>query len=134
MSFELERKLIESAFKAGMPNGDPIQYSNTPLQPPAQGFTRITVKGGGGASLLGIGSITQRRSGGIVDVAIFVPRDAGTAGLRQKADQVEDCLAYQSFTEGNVRVVTFGAEFVDLGPMGDWHQGNVTLRYERETY
>ena len=133
MSFALERQLIETRYQAAMPVNDPIQYGNTPFQPPATGFTRLTVLSGGPAGLLSITGGSQRRYGGTIDVGIFVPRDAGTAGLRAKADHVEAALAHQSLTSGAVRIITFGAEFSEIGPAGDWYQGNITVRFQRDS-
>lgn len=132
MSFDLERQLIEAAFKTGMPTGEAIQFENVNFSPPPAGFVRITTMGAGGSSLMNVGTLVQRRYPGIVDVAIFVARDVGPKGLRQKADLVETAIAHKTLTSGNVRVTTFGADFVVIGKSGDWHQGNVTIRFERD--
>ena len=50
MSYELERSLIETRFKAAMPSGAAIQFANTPFQPPSAGFSRLTVMSGGGSA------------------------------------------------------------------------------------
>lgn len=132
MSYELERKLIETQFKTAMPNGEPIQFGNTTFQPPSTGFVRLTILSGGGSSLLALTGGAQRRYGGVIDVAIFVPPDGGTKALREKADQVEAALAHQSLAEGAVRIVTFGTDFEEIGRAGDWYQGNVTVRFQRD--
>lgn len=133
MSYELERKLIETRFKAVMPVDQPIQYGNTAFQPPAGGFVRLTVLSGGGSGLMAVTGGSQRRYGGTVDVAIFVPRDGGTKALREKADQVETALAHQSLTEGTTRIITFGSDLTEVGKAGDWYQGNVTVRFQRDS-
>lgn len=132
MSYQLERKLIETQFKTAMPSGAAIQYGNTSFTPPPAGFTRISVLSGGESALLSLTGGSARRYGGIVDVGIFVPHDAGTNGLRVIADQVEAALAHQSLIEGTVRIVTFGTKFAEIGKAGDWYQGNVTVRFERD--
>lgn len=133
MSHEIERRLIESRFQAAMPPNHPIQFGNTPFTPPATGFVRLTLLGGAGASLLALTGGAQRRHPGVIDVALFVPRDGGTRALRETADLVEAALAYQDLQEDTVRLVTFGAGFTELGPAGDWYQGNVSIRYQRDT-
>ena len=65
MSYELERKLIETQFKAGMPAESPIQYGNTDFKPPAGGFARITIISGGGSGLLALTGGSQRRYAGV---------------------------------------------------------------------
>lgn len=133
MSYQLERKLIETRFKAGMPEGSPIQYGNLPFQPDATGFFRISLLGGGASGLLALTGGAQQRSSGVIDVGIFVPRDTGTDELRTLADQVHTALAHQDLSEGAVRIVTFGSRFVDLGPAGEWHQASVEVRYQRDS-
>lgn len=133
MSYELERKLIEAQFKAAMPANSPIQYGNTPFQPDASGFVRITIISGGGSGLLAMTGGSQRRYGGTIDVGIFVPVDGGTKALRTKADQVETALAHQSLTEGATRIITFGTDLAEIGKAGDWYQGNVTVRFQRDS-
>ena len=133
MSFVLERKLIESAYKSGMPTGSAIQYENVPFAAPTDGYTRISVMSGGEGKRTGITATDQQRFAGIVDVSIFVKPDSGTAGLRTIADQVAAALAYKSLTEGFTRIVTFGSSLQIIGRAGDWYQGNVTIRYERDT-
>jgi hypothetical protein len=133
MSYELARRILETAFLEEMPVGSAIQFGNTTFQAPAGGFTRINIIEGGGSSLLSIGGTRARRYAGIIDVAIFVPRDVGTAGLRTVAARVEDALANRAFEESSTTITTFGAGFTDIGASGDWHQGNVTVNYQRDT-
>lgn len=132
MSYDLERKIIEQAYKDEMPIGAAVQYGNTAFQAPSNGFTRINVISGGASRLLEVGSTGNRRYVGVIDVSIFVVTDAGTSGLRVIARQVEDALAHRAFYESGTRIVTFGSEFTVLGKSGDWYQGNVSIRYERD--
>ncbi len=132
MSYDLERRLIETRFKAGMPVNAPIQYGNTDFAPPSTGFIRITVLSGGGSGLLAITGGSQRRYSGVIDVALFVPHNDGTKNLRARADEVEVALAHQSLVEGSTRIITFGADFVEVGKAGDWYQGNVTIKFQRD--
>lgn len=133
MSYAIERQLIETAYQAGMPVNDPIQFSNVTFKPSAGGYTRLKVLSGGGSRLKAFVGTTQKRYAGVIDVAIFVPTNAGTAGLRAKADQVETALAHKTLTSGTTQIRTFGADFVELGEQGDWYQGNITIRFERDT-
>lgn len=133
MSFALERKLIETCFKAGMPADAPIQYGNTAFQPPATGFYRMSIIGGGKSGLMALTGGSQRRHAGrVIDVSIFVPKDGGTAVLRERADFVEAALAHQSLSEGACRIVIGGATLQEIGPAGDWYQGNVTVTFTRD--
>jgi hypothetical protein len=133
MSYAIERQLIETAYQAGMPANDPIQFSNVTFKAPSGGYTRLKVLSGGGSRLKAFVGTTQRRYAGAIDVAIFVPTKMGTAGLRAKADEVETALAHKTLTSGAVQVRTFGADFVEIGEQGDWYQGNITIRFERDT-
>jgi hypothetical protein len=46
---------------------------------------------------------------------------------------VEDALANRAFEEQPTTITTFGSSFTDLGASGDWHQGNMTVNYQRDT-
>ena len=134
MSYALQRRLIETAYKVGMPPGSKIQWGNSPFQAPAGGYTRITILGGTTGRLIGIGRDSGYRYVGVIDVSIFVPRDQGESGLYAVADQVHDALAYQSLSEGGTRILTESAPLVVLGPAGDWHQGSVSIDFTRDSY
>lgn len=133
MSFELERKLIETAYAAGMPVNSAIEFENTKFTAPPAGYTRISVLSGGEGKRIGLTATDQQRHAGIIDVAIFCAPDAGTAGLRATADLVQAALAHKSLSEGFTRIVTFGASLQIIGRAGDWFQANVTIRFERDS-
>lgn len=132
MSYDIERQRIEQAYLDEMPVGAAVQWGNRPFQPPASGFTRISIISGGGSRPLGIGDNNLRRYSGVIDVAIFVPADAGTAGVREVARQVDEALAQRSFTTGTARIITFGADLTLIGRSGDWFQGNVSIQFQRD--
>jgi hypothetical protein len=133
MSFALERKLIETAYGASMPLGSAIAYENVPFTPPAEGFTRISVMSGGEGRFIGLTATDQQRFPGVIDVAIFVRPDVGTGTARAIADQVAAALANRTLSQGFTSIRTFGARMDVIGRAGDWHQSNVTIRYERDT-
>lgn len=133
MSFALERKLIEGAYRAGMPTGSVIEFENVPLASTGTAYTRLSVMSGGEGKRLGVTATTQKRVPGAIDVAIFTQHDIGTASLRAIADLVTIALADKTLTEGQTRITTFGARLDIIGRSGDWFQGNVTIRYERDS-
>jgi hypothetical protein len=133
MSFALERKLIETAYEVGMPSGSAIAYENVPFTPPAEGFTRISIIGGGEGRFLGLTASDQQRFPGVIDVAIFVRPDVGTGSPRAIADQIAIALANRTLSQGFTTIRTFGAQLDVIGRAGDWHQSNVTIRYERDS-
>lgn len=133
MSFDLERKLIETAFKSGMPAGSVIAFDNVPSPTTAQNWTRVSVLSGGEGRRTEITSSSPVRTPGVIDVAIFTKPDSGTSPARVIADQVDAALAHKSLTEGSTRITTFGSRLDFIGRSGDWFQSNVTIRYERDT-
>jgi hypothetical protein len=133
MSYETERKMIEGRFRDAMPPGSAIQYGNNPFLPPKEGYMRISILGGG-SGLMGIGSLSQRRHAGVIDVAIFVPNDSGEKMARDLADKIEAALAQLDLRVGSTRICTQGTNYQRLGKVGDWFQANVTVPYQREEY
>lgn len=133
MSFELERKLIESAYQAGMPSGSSIQFGNAPFVAPSGSYTRLSVMSGGEGRLKEFTGTTSQRFPGVIDVAIFIAPDQGTGPARAIADQVAAALANQTLSEGGTTIRTYGARLDLIGRAGDWYQANVTIRYERDT-
>jgi hypothetical protein len=133
MNFDTERKLIETAFQQGMAPDKAIQWENNPFpEPPKTGWVRLSVLGGQ-SFLAGIaGAESLQRFPGVIDVAIFVPRNGGKAALCQKADAISAILAHKSFASGSTRILTFGARLDVIGESGDWFQGNLTFPFQRD--
>ena len=134
MSFDLERKLIEGTFKASMPAGSEIEFDNdVPFRPTGDSYTRLAVMSGGEGRRMELTASNKHRFPGVIDVAIFIKPEVGTADMRTISDQVANALANQSLTEGTTRITTYGARLDVIGRVGDWFQGNITIRYERDT-
>lgn len=133
MSFQLERKLIETAFKGGMPAGSVISFNNVPFTGATDSWTRISVLSGGEGRRIEITPASPVRTHGLIDVGIFTKPDVGTAQARVIADYVATALAYKSFSERLTRITTFGARLDLIGRSGDWFQANVTIRFENDT-
>lgn len=134
MSFALERQLIETAYKSGMATGALIQFENVPFTPPTTGnYTRISILSGGEGRRVEVTASANERVPGVIDVAIFIPPDTGTATIRTLADSVSSVLANKTFTSGTTVVRTYGSRLDLIGRAGSWYQANVTIRYVRDT-
>jgi hypothetical protein len=137
MSFDVERSLIETTLKTGNTalagNAMAIQYPNTPFQPDASvGFVRLTILGGEGNLSAIVGASSPTRHPGVIDLAIFRPREAGMKPSRTWADYLAGILANKSLQSGTVRIVTFTPRLDDLGEVGDWRQANLSIPFVRD--
>ena len=138
MSYELERTLIETTVKDGIaalsaPDQMPIQYPNTPFQPdPAVGFVRLSILGGQGNLAAIVGASSPTRFPGVIDIAIFRPREEGAKPGRSWADSLALILANQSLSSGTVRIITYTPRLDTLGERGDWHQSNLSIPFQRD--
>lgn len=134
MSFALERQLIETAYKNGMAVDSVIQFENVSFQAPTSGnYTRISVLSGGEGRRVEVTASANERVPGVIDVAIFVLPDTGTATIRALGDTIAGVLANKTFASGTTVVRTYGSRLDLIGRAGSWYQANVTIRYERDT-
>ena len=134
MSFALERQLIETAYLAGMATGSKIQFENVPFTAPSTGsYTRLSVLSGGEGRRVEVTAAAHERVPGVIDVAIFILPDTGTATIRTIADSISSVLANKTFSSGTTVVRTYGSRLDLIGRAGSWYQANVTIRYVRDT-
>jgi hypothetical protein len=133
MSFTLERQLIETAYQAGMPVGSAIEFQNDRFVPTGNSYTRLSVMSGGEGRRVEVTATAHERVPGVIDVAIFVRNETGEALVRTIADQVTAALAYRTLQSGTTTLRTYGGRLDIIGESGDWFQGNVTIRFERDS-
>ena len=134
MSYETERVLIETTLKAGAVSASiPVQYPNAPLQPTdGTGFVRLSILGGQGSLSAVVGASSPTRHPGVIDLAIFRPRNAGGKPVRDWADTLAGILANKSLTSGTVRILTFTPRLDVIGESGDWFQANLSVPFVRD--
>lgn len=96
------------------------------------GYVRLTIMGGQGNLSAIVGDSSPTRFPGVIDLAIFTPKNMGGKSMTTWADALAGVLANKSLESGSVRVVTFTSRLDVIGESGDWFQANLSIPFQRD--
>ena len=138
MSFAAERTSIEARFATEWAATDhstvPVAYENVDFSPPleADPWVAIYIRNGA-ADVITIGpSVT--RTGGLIQVSVYAPASEGTHEAREIADSAAGVFNIVQFTCGADVITTGPAYLSSRGTSDGYHQLDVTIPFQRDTF
>lgn len=132
MSFDDERAAIETRFSDNFTDL-PIKFENASFtEPMGTPWVALTILGGIGKQA-SLNTNPLNRYVGIIQIAIFVAPDTGTATARDHADAIEAIFRNVQFSSGSSGTITTRTPFLStVGVEGGWHQMVVSVLYQRD--
>lgn len=133
MSFEAERKLVESHFKLSWQGSAPVKYENVEFKEPTnQTWVALFINPGMGFQA-SLNPSPTHRIPGVIIVQVFTPKDTGTAQARKLADTAADIFRRLVLTDPAAgKLVCRTPTLRPVGVEQGWYQMNVVIPYYRD--
>ncbi|MBU0651175.1 DUF4128 domain-containing protein [bacterium] len=136
MSYETERKLIETYFKSewdiSVYAGVPVKYENVDfVYPENSEFVALYIKSGS-ADQITLGDEPIVRNAGLVDIQLFAPINTGTKTIKEIIDFLVLMFERKQLSEGDVYIVFNQAQINEIGEQENYYQINVSFPFRKD--
>ena len=136
MSYEIERKLIETYFKSqwdiSVYSGILVKYENVDfVYPENSEFVALYIKSGN-ADQITLGDDPIVRNAGLVDIQLFAPINTGTKTIKEIIDFLVLMFERKQLFEGDVYIVFSQAQVNEIGEQENYYQINVSFPFRKD--